>query len=331
MKENVRKIVILNVFCTMFFLVSSTIFGVSQGFESYLIEVAFFSASIQHLILYLCALLCYAIGIEFLLRTTQEWLAQRISAWLAVLIISALYALSHLRHGLTGCIYALPIGIIGAILYQKWRDWKIFALWHIQWNFGTVGLFIFFTLLNVSPYSDAVSYTYKRTLMKKERIVYRKEVGWIDSAHYWGAQRRACQFFAALQNGESKLEITTTYKDIIGIERTEHFSISTQQHIEKNNTEKAKSLTLSVAKQEEATQATSSIWSGMRLSAWNKEDIRSVEVALHDITEDSFWNTCKENNKPMPQEFRPPKLEEDTKKCEAMWPSFSVFLQNGLP
>lgn len=323
-----KHVLILDVLCAVVFLSMSALLGMRGGFEHYLLEVSSFTTSTRSVLLYVILLCAYAVTIEYLLRSLQERLSATTGA---ALMVATLYAVTHLRHGVTGFVYALPIGLITALLYARWGRWRVFALWHVQWDLGALFIFILLSMANVSPFADAVQYTYKAQLMSEGRIVYRADSGWIDTAHYWGTHRRACEFHAALERGVSTHRYTLVYRDLFGIEHAESFSLGPRASPAVDPAEEAKSLTLTAALSDEAHQATASVWSGMRLSAWNPEDIRSVRAALSDIRDPGFWSTCGERTRPMPTGFRPMGVEEDPQRGRDLWPTFEAFVRTGLP
>ena len=329
--DYLRKILTLNLLCGLWLLSSAFLLGIQEGFESYLLEISLFTLSIETLFVYCCGLCIYSLSIEFILRFIQRALSKKMNAVVTIILTALVYTLCHWRHGWSGVVYALPIGVITAWKYHRWRDWKVFAFWHLQWDFLALSTFIILSMFNIPPYSDAVQFSYKKSLMKAHRVVYREGAGWIDTAHYWGAHRRACDFHKELLAGRNQMNVLIIYKDLFGLKGTDQFTLYSDPRSPKNIRERAKSLTLRAALREETWQAESSYLSGMRLSAWSSEDIRSVKVALSDIQSDQFWSECAQRQRPMPKDFMPIGIEKDEQKRDALWPTFQDFVKAGLP
>lgn len=322
-----KRILILNIQCGFLLVTISTMLGMSEGFESYMLEISTFASSLTDLVYYLLLLMIYALGIEYILRSAQKMITHKWGQYLGMSGAALMYGLSHLRHGWIALLYALSIGMITAYAYERWRDWKILALWHIQWDLLALGTFLAFALCNISPYAQAINYHYKQQLMHEGRIVYRPQVGWIDTAHYWGAQRRACEIYSHLKQGHTQINIKGLYKDVFGGVITHYFHLNLS-HVDMDDIELvAQESTLTLAYQDEAYQAQADLWTGLRLSAWNAEDIRSVKAALSDMSDQFFSLECQKRSGPLPQDFIPPYTQTDPN----LWPAFRVFVESGLP
>lgn len=324
-KEFLLNIMILNIACGTVFLFCSWLLGVEKGFESYLLEVATHLITPTKLILYSFLLILYATIIEYVLRALQSYFERKSSPTIAILIVVFLYSLSHARHGWSGCVYAIPIGLITAYGFMHWKDWRILALWHIMWDLTTLAVFIFLALLGHSPYSDAVSFTYKKLQHEQGRIVYIPQTGWIDLVHYWGTQRRVCQIYEQLLQKKTNIELFSTYVDVFTLKHTRTVEL-TVPVLPISDKQKAQILARKAMLEEEEWQENSGFWIGMRLSAYSEEDIYSIDQALQDIPENtSFWKDCPQKNDPLPHDF-----SLSATNTQEKWPSFQTFMTKGL-
>ena len=139
MRRLLQQNILLHLSCGSALIFFTVFLGVSEGFSSYLLEISAFTVSIEQLLLYVLFLCLYAVGIEFILRFIQSKIESAQGDKLALGLSALLYGLSHLRHGNEAFPYAFCIGLITAFAYQRWKDWRVLALWHIQWDLIALG------------------------------------------------------------------------------------------------------------------------------------------------------------------------------------------------
>ena len=97
----------------------------------------------------------------------------------------------------------------------------------MQWDLGTIFVLVL-ALCNQLPYVTSLNYHYKLRLHQHNRIVYQTSVGWIDAAHYWGAQRWACELHQQLKDDVKVAHITIQQKDLLGLLRSNHIAVERQ-------------------------------------------------------------------------------------------------------
>ena len=317
---------LLNLAGGMCFLICSKVMGVADGFDSYLSEAGSHLVSPQAAIAYALYLVAYASTMELCLRFIQRKLLTWVKLSTAGAVVALLYAICHLHHGWTGFVYALLVGSVTAYCYSRWRDTLSLVVWHVQWDLGTIFVFGVLALCNQPPYVTSLNYHYKLRLHQHNRIVYQTSVGWIDAAHYWGAQRWACELHQQLKDDVKVAHITIQQKDLLGLLRSNHIAVERQPTTEPLHSEVLQ-LTFEVAEQHERWQASSAIWTGLRMSGGSNEDMRSVSSALREIEEigERFWERCEVRLRPMPEGFLPPNIQAEP------WPTYVDFSLRGLP
>lgn len=320
------RVLLLNLAGGLCFLLCAQALGVRGGFDSYLSEAGRQLVDPQKALLYASYLVAYASTMELSLRFIQRNLLRWMSKFAAGAAVASLYAIFHLQHGWSGFFYAFLVGSATAYFYSKWRDTLSLVVWHVQWDLGAVCVFGMLALSNQPPYVTALNYHYKQRLHQQGRIVYQTSVGWIDAAHYWGAQRWACELHQQIVDGLDAVQLNIDQKDLLSLLRTNHITIERQPTTESSLMETLRQVS-EVAEQHEHWQANAPIWTGLRMSGGSTEDMRSVQSALREIEQvgEDFWGRCEVLLHPMPKSFRPPNIQAQ------LWPTYDEFSHQGLP
>ena len=328
MVQVLEKVLFLNVFGALCFLLFAWVGTGTEGhFSSYVAEVARHSIRKQDLLIYIVYLLLYAVGIEFILRSIQSRVSEQRGSYVGIVVVAILYAVLHQRHGTWASAYALCLGLICATAYHRWRNWPTLAVWHVQWDLGTLAVYFVLAMYNVSPFAPSISYYYKRSLMEKGRILYHDKIGWIDAAHYWSTYKRVCYLTENNRYAEDTVVIPVHYRDLWGFEHAVSMTVQHPKNTEHPPHEQIKEIVWLAAIEEEKMQAAAPIWSGLRLSAWNSEDLRSTRAALDGISP-SFFNDCQTWLGVMPSDFQP---EQTQQQQYDKWPTREAYLMSGLP
>lgn len=268
-----------------------------ESFEPYLDEVARHATSLSSLAVYGVLLVCYAVGVEWVLRcVVQERLVRRSRAMLGAALAVGLYTMIHARYGWVPGVYGFGVGLVGAWSYWRRRDWRVLALWHVQWDGVAVSAVLLWAALGPGPPRDAVNLAYKATLVEAGRLQHHADHGWVDVAHYYGAQRRLCEVVSRLGRevveGE-QLEVLGRFERLDGVVVVHRSNWRALGDVS-DAMEAGAALVWEVAVEEESFQERAPWWSGLPLSAWSFEDLPSVSLALDDaLSQEDFLGRCE--------------------------------------
>ncbi len=276
---------------------------------SYTAEVAGASVSLTSLALYAGGLAIYATGIEAFLRLgIQRPVMGKLGVAAGLTLAAATYAACHLHHSVPSAFYALGVGLVTAGAFAKGTDWKLLALWHIQWDWIAIASVLFLATLGPGPERQAINLAYKTHQVEQGRLIHRAGWGWIDQAHHHGAQKRLCQTLNHLSAPTSdKLTLTAAFERVDGsvlrTHTTYHINTPISPHARRAT---AAAIVMDAATMDEQTQQDAPWWTALQLSAWSFEDLSSVQrAALDALQSPNLDLTCASPARPT---YAPPSL-----------------------
>lgn len=257
------------------------------GFGPYLAEVARFTDDLPTLALYTGAMILYGALVEVLLRAAlQRPLTRRFGPRAGVLAPALAYAAWHLRYGLAGALYGLALGLWTARTFHRHRRLAPLIAWHLQWDALALGATLALALASPGPARDAVNLRYKTRLVEAGRLQHVPGWGWVDAAHYHGARKRLCRAFEGLAD-PTPFELRASFARVDGslMTATERYQATAPLSPEAR-LEAAAAVTLHAAFMDERSQQEAPLLSALPMSAWNFEDLPSVQRAVLDALDD---------------------------------------------
>ena len=107
--------------------------GSQSGTDAYLDEVRRATED-GRFAKYLLAICCYALVLEFVLRTVQKWISRWLSPLQLVTVMAVLYGVTHLRFHWLGFVYATAVGAVTARYFTRNPRILSFMIWHGVWE-----------------------------------------------------------------------------------------------------------------------------------------------------------------------------------------------------
>ena len=186
MLKTLFRIFLLNIFAGSCLLILF-IFPNETASQFYYSEIARNSINFKDLIIYALSLIVYALSVELILRRfLQEKIHNakfRYGTAAAIILPAFVYSLIHLRYGLIPCVYSLLVGMVVGVAYWKFRDWKVLAMWHIQWDLTALSFTIFLAMLGTPGITESFMQVYKSEQIAQGKIVFDENWGWLDPSH----------------------------------------------------------------------------------------------------------------------------------------------------
>jgi len=127
----------------------------SDGVSLYLSEVASQTTGQWRFGRYVLLVCGYAMLLEGGLRILQSRLRKYLSATPLILLMAAIYGMTHFKFHLTGCIYATSVGLVTACFYHRTGRIGSLMVWHAFWELVAIGgVIISGTLINGDCQTD---------------------------------------------------------------------------------------------------------------------------------------------------------------------------------
>ncbi len=324
------KIVLsLNLASGLILGVCVAIFGMGPGgMGAYLDELAGWTWSLGAIAAYTALVATYALLVELgLRRAVQAPIAGRWGPAGGVIAAAGLYGLFHVRFGVVGALYGVGVGVVTAAAYARARRVLPMMLWHLQWDLAAIGAALLLALAAPGAPREAINHAHKIEGVEAGRLQHRRGWGWIDASHYRGAQRRLCEVVTKIdENGAAAIFVEGSFKRSDGsIARIEERFCPAQAGPGATSgpgerLEVGAGVVLEMARLDERAQESAGFFSALQISAWNANDLPSVQRAMLDaLVEEGFRGRCGELSGPTPAGFEVPGAEHDAAVNAARW------------
>jgi hypothetical protein len=289
------------------------VFGSGErGLGPYFEAVGRAAISFDRLALYVALISVYSAGVEVVLRLIQErllrrtWPSRLIARLAGVGLPALLYGLTHSIYHLPGVIYALILGVLTASAYAKWRSIGMMAAWHVQWNLIAVaGSMCLAVMMPGAPREHMIA-TYKSTQIARGGIVSHPRLGWIDQNHY-DAETYASAFeLASLPTSSPEVpRHTITLRANLHTQWGTRHPITRDYAIATHTDPKVQraiacGVTLDFQDFHERQQAQLGRWSGLALSAYQRDDMAATWALCMDqeTGQTQVWGVAREAPEP---------------------------------
>ena len=323
-KDALKHIALLDLCAGLVLVGFVAAFGLRGAFGPYIDELGAFTRSMGTIVFYTLAVVAYAVLVEVVLRgLVQTPAARRFGPLAGGAAATLLYILLHLRYGWMGGAYALGVGAASAWIYARsgQRVW-VMVLWHVQWDLLAIGVAFSMALAGPGVMRDAVNHAHKTHLVRAGRLQHLPGWGWVDTSHYHGAQRRMCAIHQHLRDHPGEpvwLKGVFARADGSLIHLSESFAPTPELSPDRHLQEAAR-LALLMARRDEEAQASAGFFSALQISAWNFDDLPSVQrAALDALSEPDFVSRCEAIDVPTPEGFEVPRATADPALNTARW------------
>lgn len=156
----------------------------SDGVFPYLSEVASQTSDQWRFVRYLFLVCGYAMLLEGTLRILQSRLNKHLSAIPLVLLMAAIYGLTHFKFHLVGCIYATTVGLITASFFHRTERIGSLMIWHACWELVAIGGVIIGGTLTSGDCRTALLFEYKSQQIQAGKLMHVDDWGWVDESHF---------------------------------------------------------------------------------------------------------------------------------------------------
>ncbi len=287
--------------------------GGPGGLGPYFEAVGEAARAFDRLLLYVVVISLYSALLEVALRVFKRWLlghkwrSARVAKVMGIGLPALAYAVTHSIYHLPGVLYALCLGTLTAWTYARWRSIRMMAAWHVQWNLLAIAGSILLALLIPGAPRDHMLATYKAGQIARGQIVHREGLGWIDKNHYdvemYEQVMELMRQPAAAGEGVAaprltlRATLTSQWGSRHPLSRSYHFEPHESPAIQRAV---ACGVTLDFQDFHERQQRELGWWSGLELSAYQRDDLMAAwalcEDQEHGLTQQ--WGTPVE--KPAP-------------------------------
>lgn len=282
-----------------------------RGLGPYIEAVAAQASSLKRLALYVLVIITYSITLELTLRQViQAPLLRKHKPRLALLVPATLYALTHLIYHPIGALYALGLGLVSAHSYMQVKSWRIMALWHLQWNLTAIISVLALAMLVPGPFRTHALIAYKTQQLKQGSLIHQPALGWVDLHHDDDPMFTTITRWLDAPT-HTPLTLRATLVSQWGsrhpIART-YTKQSPQAPSPTRRWAAACSLYLDFNDYHERQQRDLGLWSGLELSAYQRDDLTAV------------WRTCLRHHPTKPP-LAPP---TPTTEAAALWATQAI-------
>ena len=158
----------------------------SDSVSPYLSEVASQTTKQWRFVRYVFLVCGYAMLLEGGLRILQSRLGKHLSTVPLILIVAAIYGLTHFKFHLMGCIYATSVGLVTAIFFHRTNRIGSLMVWHACWELVAIGGVIVCGTLTSGDCRTALLFEYKSQQIQAGVLIHVDDWGWVDESHLVG-------------------------------------------------------------------------------------------------------------------------------------------------
>ena len=158
----------------------------SDSVSPYLSEIASQTTNQWRFVRYVILVCGYAMLLEGGLRILQSRLSKHLSTMPLILLMAAIYGLTHFKFHLMGCIYATTLGLITASFFDRTNRIGSLMIWHACWEIVAIGGVIISGTLTGGDCRTALLFEYKSQQIQAGKLIHVDDWGWVDEAHLVG-------------------------------------------------------------------------------------------------------------------------------------------------
>ena len=273
----------------------------SNGVSPYLSEVASQTTGQWRFLRYVLLVCGYAMLLEGGLRNLQSRLRKYLSATPLILLMAAIYGLTHFKFHLIGCIYATSVGLITASFFHRTNRIGSLMIWHACWEIVAIGGVIVSGTLNHGDCRTALLLEYKSQQIQAGRLMYVDDWGWVDESHLVGSKIE--QLAETLYEKRSQTWTTSfeqhfyrMFRKNVCVSQTYRFAIPSNATVETCHA-MAASARIQACLRHENDQSKEFVISGTPLSAYSFEDLSTVLYSIY-VTRPNTSSDFKTNPTP---------------------------------
>ena len=252
----------------------------SNDVSPYLSEVASQTTGQWRFLRYVLLVCGYAMLLEGGLRILQSRLRKYLSATPLILLMAAIYGLTHFKFHLMGCIYATSVGLITASFFHQTNRIGSLMIWHACWEIVAIGGVIVSGTLNHGDCRTALLFEYKSQQIQAGRLMYVDDWGWVDESHLVASKIEQLAETLYEKRGQTwttsfEQHFYRMFRKNVCVSQTYRFAIPSNATVETCHA-MAASARIQACLRHENDQSKEFVISGTPLSAYSFEDLRDA-------------------------------------------------------
>jgi len=144
----------------------------SDGASPYISEVVSQTTNQWRFLRYVFLVCGYAVLLEGSLRILQSRLSKSLAATPLILLMAAIYGLTHFKFHLMGFVYATSVGLITAYFFHRTERIGSLIIWHACWELVAIGGVIVSGALINGDCQTALMFEYKTQQVQAGKLVH---------------------------------------------------------------------------------------------------------------------------------------------------------------